>query len=87
MPQIPFSPFTLPLMMAELTAASWETMWHRTSLMMSGACTPAEYTRMMTEKMRAVQLSTAAMVSGDSMEAVIHPFHKRAVANAKRLRG
>jgi hypothetical protein len=87
LPQIPFSPFTLPLMMAELTAASWETMWHRTSLMMSGACTPAEYTRMMTEKMRAVQLSTAAMVSGDSMEAVIHPFHKRAVANAKRLRG
>ena len=73
-------------MMAELTTASWETMWHRTALMMSGACTPAEYTRMMTEKMRAIQLSSAAALAGESPEAILHPFHKRATANARRLR-
>ncbi len=79
--------YTLPLMMAELTAASAETIWHRTALMMTGACTPKEYERMMTEKFRAIQLATAAAITGESLEAVIHPFHKRAVANAKRLRG
>ena len=79
--------YTLPLMLTELATASMETIWHRTALIMSGQCTPREYERMMSEKMRAVQQSTAAVVNGDSLEAVIHPFHKSAVANAKRLRG
>jgi hypothetical protein len=78
--------YTLPLMLAELTAASFETVWHRTALMMSGQCSAREYERMLTEKMRAMQLATAAMVSGDSLEAVLHPYHKRATANARRLR-
>ena len=86
MPNSMTAAFKLPLMLAELTAASFETMWHRTTLMMSGECTSNEYERMLTEKMRAVQLSTAAMVSGDSLEAMLHPFHKRATANARRLR-
>jgi hypothetical protein len=86
LPQNPFSPFALPLMMAELTAASWETVWHRTTLMMSGACSPAEYTRMMTEKMSAIQMSSAAVMAGEGPEAILHPFHKRATANARRLR-
>jgi hypothetical protein len=81
------SPFALPLMMTELAVASWETVWHRTALMMTGACSPAEYQRMLTEKMRAVQLSGAALMAGEDAEAVIKPFHKRATANAKRLRG
>ncbi len=79
--------YKVPLMLAELTAASTETIWHRTNLMMTGACTLNEYERMMTEKMRALQLATAAAINGDSLEAMIHPYHKRAVANAKRLRG
>ena len=86
MPNSMTAAYTLPLMLAELTAASFETMWHRTTLMMSGECTSVEYERMLTEKMRAIQLSTAALVNGDSLEAMLHPFHKRATANARRLR-
>jgi hypothetical protein len=74
------------MMMAELTAASFETIWHRTALMMSGECTMVEYERMLSEKMRATQLATAALMNGDSAAAVLRPFHKRATANAKRLR-
>ena len=86
MPNSMTAAYKLPLMLAELTTASFETMWHRTALMMSGQCSMGEYERMLTEKMRAVQLATAAMVNGDSLEAVLHPFHKRATANARRLR-
>jgi hypothetical protein len=81
------TPFDFPIMMTELAMASWETVWHRTALMMSGACSPAEYQRMLSEKMRAVQLSGAALMAGQDAEAVLKPFHKRALANAKRLRG
>jgi hypothetical protein len=80
------NPFALPMMIAELTAASFETIWHRTALMMSGQCTLTEYERMMSEKMQATHLATAALMNGDSAEAVLRPFHKRATANAKRLR-
>ncbi len=82
-----FSPFALPLMMTELATASWETMWHRTTLMMSGACSADEYQRMVSEKMHALQLSSAAMLAGKDAEAVLRPFHKKATANARRLRG
>ncbi len=82
-----FSPFALPLMLTELAAASWETVWHRTALMMTGDCSIAEYNRMVSEKMRAMQLASAAMLAGEDAEAVLRPFHKRATANAKRLRG
>jgi hypothetical protein len=78
--------YTVPLMMTELAAASFETVWHRTALMMTGACTPREYERMITEKMHALHLSTAAAVTGESLEAVLRPFHTRATANARRLR-
>ncbi len=82
----PVNPFALPLMMAELTAASFETIWHRTALMMSGTCSLGEYERMLSEKMHATHLATTALINGDSAEAVLRPFHKRATANAKRLR-
>jgi hypothetical protein len=81
------SPFALPIMMTELAMASWETIWHRTALMATGACTPAEYGRMVHEKMRAVQQSSLALMEGRDTEAVLRPFHRRATANAKRLRG
>jgi hypothetical protein len=47
------------MMMAELTAASFETIWHRTALMMSGECTVVEYERMLSEKMHATHQATA----------------------------
>ncbi len=80
------SPLALPIMMTELAMASWETMWHRSVLMLSGQCTPEEYQRMVSEKMRAIQQASSALMSGDTPEAVLRPFHKRATANAARLR-
>jgi hypothetical protein len=82
----PLNPFALPMMLAELTTASFETIWHRSALMLSGECTLVEYERMVSEKMHATRLAAAALISGDSAEAVLRPFHKRATANAKRLR-
>jgi hypothetical protein len=73
-------------MLTELTLASWETIWHRSALMLSGECTLDEYQRMVQEKMKAVALSGAALAAGHDVQDVIRPFHKRAVANAKRLR-
>jgi len=40
---------TLPLMMAELAMASWETVARRTAMIARGTCTPAEYQRMVIE--------------------------------------
>jgi len=80
------NPFALPMMMAELTAASVETVWHRTTLMMFGMCSAAEYERMFDEKMHAAQLAAFALMRGDTPEAVLRPYHKKATANARRLR-
>ena len=66
--------------------ASWETVWHRTALMATGACSNAEYEQMMREKMSAVHLSSVALMSGRQAADVLRPFHIRATANAKRLR-
>ncbi len=66
--------------------ASWETVWHRTALMVSGECSVAEYERMVGEKMRAMTQSGAALMAGKDPEEVLRPFHRRATANAKRLR-
>ncbi len=78
--------FALPVMWTELAAASWETVWHRTALMASGACTVDEYHRMVHEKTRAVHLSSVAFMRGRPAADVLRPFHKRATANAIRLR-
>ena len=79
-------PLSLPVMFTELAFASWETMWHRTALMATGACTPAEYERMVHEKLLAVQQSSMALLTGQDAQAVLQPFHRKAQANAKRLR-
>jgi hypothetical protein len=42
---------------------------------------------MFAEKMKAIYLSGLALAEGKDAEAVLRPFHKRATANAKRLRG
>jgi hypothetical protein len=77
----------LPLMMAELTWASWETVARRMWMMADGSCSPAEYQRMMQEKTRAARRSALAlMVRGGSLAATLAPWHGPAVANARRLR-
>jgi len=73
-------------MMAQLTAASWETIFRRTMMMAQGTCRPAEYQRMVMEKAAAMRLSTAALMSGKGGAAVLAPYLTRASANAKRLR-
>ena len=74
------------MMMTRLAVASWETIFRRTLMIAQGTCTPAEYQRMTAEKVAAMQLSTAALMSGKDETAVLAPFVTRARANAKRLR-
>jgi hypothetical protein len=76
----------LPLMVARLTAASWETIFRRTLMMAQGTCSAAEYQRMTAEKSAALQRSMAALCRGQSQAAVLAPFINRARANARRLR-
>jgi hypothetical protein len=80
------SPFALPIMWTELAMASWETVWHRTALMATGACSMAEYESMVSEKMGAMTQASFALMAGKDVEDVLRPFHKKATANAKRLR-
>jgi hypothetical protein len=80
------SPFALPIMMAQLTAASWETIFHRGLMMAQGTCSEAEYQRMSMEKAAAAQSAMMALMTGGSPAAVMAPYVTRARANAKRLR-
>ncbi len=80
------SAYALPMMMARLTMASWETIIRRSLMMAQGTCTPAEYQRMAAEKVAAVQTSMMALARGRSQAAVLAPFVSRTRANAKRLR-
>jgi hypothetical protein len=43
----------MPVMLTELTLASWETIWYRSLIIGLGKCSPAEYSRMVLEKMSA----------------------------------
>jgi hypothetical protein len=79
----------LPLMMADLMLASWETMARRALLMAQNKCPSAEYQRMVREKAAAAAASGLRLVSSGgrvSMAAVLVPWHSRAIANAKRLK-
>ena len=77
---------SLPLMMTELAMASWETIARRSAMIARGALSAAEYQRMVLEKAAALQESAFAMVTGRGKKAALAPWHKRATANAKRLR-
>jgi 23S rRNA maturation mini-RNase III len=74
------------MMMARLTASSLETIFHRTTMMAKGTCSPAEYQRMVAEKAAAAQKSMLAMMMGRSLTSALAPYASRARANAKRLR-
>ena len=80
------SPFGLPMMTARITAASLETIFHRTTMMARGRCSAAEYQRMVSEKATAAQRSMAALMAGKTFTAALAPYAMRARANAKRLR-
>jgi hypothetical protein len=84
--QTPTGPFSFPVMMAELMFSSWETIAWRTLMIAQGNCSPAEYQRMVTEKMEAVQSSSLALSSQGDMVAALRPWHRSATANARRLR-
>jgi hypothetical protein len=74
------------MMMGQLTLASWETIFHRSLMMMQGTCSAVEYKRMVDEKAEAIQHSMTALMNGQNHSAVLAPFVARARANAKRLR-
>jgi hypothetical protein len=73
-------------MVAELIMASWETIARRSLMMVQGTCSAVEYQRMATEKIAAMQRSGLAVVNGRGKTQALAPWHKRATANAKRLR-
>ena len=73
-------------MIAGLAIASWETMFHRTWLMATGACSLAEYEAMMSEKMAASVEAAMAFMGGQGSHAMLTPYLDRAEANATRLR-
>lgn len=76
----------LPLLMFELAVASAETIARRTALMATGRCTPAEYARMVAEKMVAARRSRRAAVRRAGVAALLAPWHHAARRNARRLR-
>ena len=80
------SAYALPIVVAELAMASWEVMLRRTLMMAQGTCTTAEYQRMISEKVTALQASVLAAARGRSHAAVLAPFVSRSRANVKRLR-
>lgn len=59
----------------------------RTLMMAQGTCTPAEYRRMVREKVQAAAASGRVLARGGrSPAALLAPWHGRATRNAKRLR-
>ncbi len=80
---------SLPILLAELTFASWETIHRRTLLMVRGACSPAEYSRMVGEKVAAVARTATTLARARKtprLATLLIPWHERATANARRLR-
>jgi hypothetical protein len=63
-------------MMTEMMLASWETIARRTLMIARDTCTPAEYRRMVIEKVAALQRSTLAGMSGRGTRAVLAPWHE-----------
>ena len=81
-------PTVLPLLIAELALFSCETIALRSWLMARGMCSIAEYQRMALEKLAAAHLSSAALLQRPKrgLDAALMPWHRRARANARRLR-
>ncbi len=83
------SALALPVMAVQLGLASFEVIARRTLMMATGACSPAEYRRMVAEKQAAVARSATLLAKSGgraSATSLLAPWHSRATANAKRLR-
>ena len=79
----------MPVMLTELTLAPWETIWRRSLMIGLGKCSPAEYSRMVLEKMSAATRTASALALSrqtPDWTALLAPWHVRAKANARRLR-
>lgn len=79
----------VPVMLAEMAVASWETIARRSLMMAAGTCSVAEYRRMMAEKVHAARRSGAALTGSraqDPVVAMLEPWHRGVTANARRLR-
>jgi hypothetical protein len=82
-------PASIPVMMMEMAFASFETVGRRSLMMACGRCSPAEYSRMVLEKMAATNRSAALLArSGKTPDwtVLLAPWHLRATSNARRLR-
>lgn len=76
-----------PLMFAQMTLASWEVIARRAAMMAAGACSPAEYQRMVREKTEAAMQTGMALATGRAtVTSLMSPWHSRSRANARRLR-
>lgn len=85
----PQKSLAMPMLLTNLTLASWETIARRTVLMAQNRCSKSEYQRMVHEKARAALESTMRLaVSGGSASfaSLLAPWNRRAIANVKRLR-
>ena len=81
-------PVPLPLMAAELALSSWEAIARRTWMISLGYCSPAEYQRMVIEKIQAAHetgLALAMPWTAATAAGLLAPWHSRATANARRL--
>ena len=84
--RLPYSDFALPMMLARLTFASWETIMRRSVMMAQGTCSPDEYIRMTSEKLSAMQTSMAAVARGGGHAEALAPYVTKTRANVQRLR-
>ena len=76
-----------PLMLAHIFLASSETIAHRWWMMATGNCSPAEYQRMVLEKLKASQqMGAAALSSNPSLAKLFAPWYRATRRNARRLR-
>ena len=86
--RLPLLPW--PLLVAEMTMASYETIALRGLMIAGGTCSAAEWQRMLQEKMEAAgETAQALMRAGYDLAdpaPVLAPWHRRAQANARRLR-
>ncbi len=75
-------------LLAELGAASAETIARRLLLMGTGRCSHAEYKKMVDEKIAATQSAwiAAAFSPWTMWSAMLQPYNQAAKRNARRLR-
>lgn len=80
---------SLPIAMADLTLASWETIVRRMLLISQNQCSQDEYGRMFSEKAEAAMATSLTLMFSygrASVTSLLAPWLTGATANANRLR-